>query len=208
MSDPGRKSESLIRRLRLSPTELEDFDPIPAFLLRKYIMYARQYVCPKMSSDAKEVLMDFYIQLRKSHCSVDGTPITTRQLESMIRLAEARAKVELREEVTGADARDVVEIMKESLADLFTDDRGCVDFTRSSGMSQGKQALLYMRQLTILSREKEDAIFSEKELLEIAKRMNLNVSHFGQFVDKLNQQGFLLKKGNKLYQVSTSEFSQ
>ena len=42
----------------------------------------------------------------------DSVPVTTRQLESLIRLTEARAKMELREQCTRSDAQDVVEIMK------------------------------------------------------------------------------------------------
>ena len=54
----------------------------------------------------------FYLDLRKTHHTTDSTPITTRQLESLIRLTEARARMELREECTEDDARDVIDIMK------------------------------------------------------------------------------------------------
>lgn len=57
-----------------------------------------------MSSDAVEVLQSFYLQLRDHSHGADGTPITARQLESLVRLAEARARVELREEITKQDA--------------------------------------------------------------------------------------------------------
>ena len=42
----------------------------------------------------------------------------------MIRLAEARAKIELREYVTKRDAEDVVEMVKMSLFDAVTDEFG------------------------------------------------------------------------------------
>ena len=58
------------------------------------------------------VLQDFYITLRKQHQGQDSTPITTRQLESLIRLTESRARLELREVATKEDAEDVIEIMK------------------------------------------------------------------------------------------------
>ncbi|WP_416347053.1 hypothetical protein, partial [Enterobacter asburiae] len=45
-----------------------------------------------MTPEAAAVLQEFYLSLRKQHKTVDSTPITTRQLESLIRLAEARAK--------------------------------------------------------------------------------------------------------------------
>lgn len=57
-------------------------------------------------------LKDFYVELRRRHHSSDSTPITTRQLESLVRLTEARAKMELREEATEQDAQDIIEIMK------------------------------------------------------------------------------------------------
>ena len=59
-----------------------------------------------------QVLQQFYIDLRQNYRSPDSTPITTRQIESLVRLAEARARLELREEVTQQDAEDVVEMMK------------------------------------------------------------------------------------------------
>jgi DNA replicative helicase MCM subunit Mcm2 (Cdc46/Mcm family) len=67
-------------------------------------------------------------------------PITTRQLESLIRLAQARAKAELRDMVTEDDALDVVEIMQESLLEAYTTETGEIDFTHHTGsMSLSKQ---------------------------------------------------------------------
>ena len=58
----------------------------------------------------------------------------------MVRLAEARARVELRERVTREDAEDVVELMRESLYDLYLDEAGVVDFRRSGGKSKQGEA--------------------------------------------------------------------
>lgn len=66
----------------------EIIDPIPPCLLRKYISYARQYVHPKLSPEAAQTIQDFYLSLRAQSHSPDSTPITTRQLESLIRLTE------------------------------------------------------------------------------------------------------------------------
>lgn len=67
----------------------EVLDIIPHPLLRKYIAYARKYVKPKLSPEAADVLQNFYLELRKHHKDNDCTPVTTRQLESLIRLTEA-----------------------------------------------------------------------------------------------------------------------
>lgn len=52
-------------------------------------------------------LQSFYLSLRASSCGgvSSNLPITARQLESLVRLAEARARAELREVVTAEDAQ-------------------------------------------------------------------------------------------------------
>lgn len=58
----------------------------------------------RMSRPAAEILQKFYLRLRDHNTSADGTPITARQLESLVRLAQARARLDLREEITAQDA--------------------------------------------------------------------------------------------------------
>ena len=56
--------------------------------------------------------------------------------------SQARARLEMREKASQQDAQDVVEIMKYSLLDAFSDDLGNLDFQRSqhgSGMSSRAQ---------------------------------------------------------------------
>jgi DNA helicase MCM8 len=65
----------------------------------------------RLTTEAAAELQDFYMQLRMRYRSFDSAPITTRQLESLIRLAEARARSEMRRWVTKQDAIEVVEIM-------------------------------------------------------------------------------------------------
>lgn len=57
-----------------------------------------------MTKPAADILQKFYLRLRDQNTSADGTPITARQLESLVRLAGARARVDLREEITVQDA--------------------------------------------------------------------------------------------------------
>ncbi len=62
-SSGGSDGSSLRDRLQLAAV---DNDPIPSWLMRKYISYARKFVRPKLSADAKRVLGDFYLSLRKT----------------------------------------------------------------------------------------------------------------------------------------------
>lgn len=83
---------------------------ITPVILRKYISYAQRFISPKLSPEAAQVLKEFYLSCRQNE-KTDSLPITTRQLESAIRLSEARAKSELRLTVTKEDAEDVIAIM-------------------------------------------------------------------------------------------------
>lgn len=85
-------------------------------MLKKYISYARHTVFPKLSIEACEVLKKFYIALRENAANQANTlPITSRCLDSLIRLSQARAKLELRSIVTRADSLDVVKLVQESI---------------------------------------------------------------------------------------------
>ncbi|KAL3531896.1 hypothetical protein ACH5RR_005417 [Cinchona calisaya] len=199
-------SQKAMHRLRLDPKD-NDFLPLPGPLLRKYIAYARTYAFPRMTRPAADILQKFYLQLRDHNTSADGTPITARQLESLVRLAEARARVDLREEITVQDAMDVVEIMKESLYDKYVDEHGLVDFARSGGMSQQKEAKRFLSALNKQSELLQKDCFTISEFYSLADRISLRVPDIDTFVDNLNSVGYLLKKGPKTYQVLSSAYS-
>ncbi|KAG1365701.1 putative DNA helicase MCM8 [Cocos nucifera] len=196
----GDRNGSLASRLRLDPEKDKDFVPLPGVLLRKYIAYARNFIFPRMTRPAAEILQTFYLRLRDHNTSADGTPITARQLESLVRLAEARARLDLREEITAQDAMDVVEIMKESLYDKYVDEHGFVDFARSGGMSQQKEAKRFLSALHKQSELQQRDCFSISEMCSLADRISLRVPDIDTFVDNLNSVGYLLKKGPKMYQ--------
>eukprot|EP01100_Stratorugosa_tubuloviscum_P000096 TRINITY_DN1021_c2_g1_i2.p1 TRINITY_DN1021_c2_g1~~TRINITY_DN1021_c2_g1_i2.p1 ORF type:complete len:769 (-),score=340.00 TRINITY_DN1021_c2_g1_i2:106-2361(-) len=185
-------------RLRITDPE---FNPIPPQLLRKYIGYARKYVSPpKMTAEASLVLKEFYLTLREQHKSSDSTPITTRQLEAMIRLSEARAKLELREVIIEQDALDVIQIMKESMFDLFQDEFGFVDFSRAGGMSNAAQKKRFVDALMKWSNN-HDNIFSTQQLKFIAEQVEINVD-IDNLIESLNIQNILLKKGSNTYYLA------
>lgn len=133
-----RERTPLEVRLKRGVGAIQPAELVPQALLRKYVAYARRFCFPALSAEAAAVLQDFYLSLRRKHGSPDSTPITTRQLEALIRLAEARAKIELRSLVTRDDAQDVVELMKESLYDAVTDDfgYGCCALRHASTMGE------------------------------------------------------------------------
>lgn len=101
-------------------------DIIEPKLLRKYISYARQKCRPKLTEEAIEEIKEFYIRLRnqsmKTESEIKPIPITARQLEGIIRLSEACAKVRLKSEVSREDAKKAIELLKASLTQVGYDE--------------------------------------------------------------------------------------
>lgn len=199
----GRGGEGPSLRDRLRERRPDD-EPLPAQLLRKYIAYARQYVHPVLSPEAAAVIKSFYLHLRQhSACDMAGPPVTHRQLESLVRLAEARARVDLRDRVTAQDATDAVEIMKETLNGLIAEGPGMLDFTggvAAAGAGRGRGAFQAERRrfLAALQRHCEAKGSKEVELHElfgVADSIELAVPDTREFIEKLNECGDVLKRG-------------
>ncbi|MEM1583540.1 MAG: minichromosome maintenance protein MCM [Nitrososphaerota archaeon] len=94
--------------------------PIEPEVLKKYIAYAKR-IQPELSPRAAKLIENFYLQMRSIYQQTSTIAITARQLESLIRLAEARARAALRDYVTEEDALDVIDLMKKSLSEVGID---------------------------------------------------------------------------------------
>ena len=104
-------------------------------LLRKYIAYARKNVHPVLTDEANKVLEEFYVSVRTGGVE-EGTPvpITPRQLEATIRLAEASAKLQLKNEVEASDAHRAISLQRRCLEKIGMDpDTGKIDIARVEG---------------------------------------------------------------------------
>lgn len=199
--------DTLYNRLRKRQGEV--IEPIPHDLVRKYVAYARQWVFPKLTAGACETLQDFYLELRRRHQTEDFTPITMRQLESLIRLTEARARLELREEATERDACDVIEIMRSSMVDTFGDGDGALDFSRSlngSGMSSRGAAKKFVLAMQRHAENLRRSTFSVEEMKMVLQSCGAKVANFFDFLQSLNTQGYLIKKTSKVYQLLTVDY--
>lgn len=96
------------------------YPPIKPEVLKKYIAYAKR-IEPSLSYEAQKKIESFYLKMRSVYEKTSTVAITARQLESLIRLAEARAKAALRYTVTAEDADAVIDLMRRSLAEVGID---------------------------------------------------------------------------------------
>ena len=102
-------------------------------MMRKYFAYAKQHIIPKLSNDAVVELKKYYLYMRNSAASSGNksVPISARQLEGLVRLSEAYAKLRLSTEVTKKDAMNAVEMMDYCLKQIaFDEETGTIDIDR------------------------------------------------------------------------------
>ncbi|XP_058823295.1 DNA helicase MCM8 [Topomyia yanbarensis] len=196
-SSAGTSEEAPLQdRLKLRGGEKMDL--LPPELLQKYIAYARKNVNPMLTEEAAETIRSFYEELRCAQQGMDKLPVTTRQLEALIRLTQARARINLEPVATIKHALDVIAILRYSMIDVFSNEVGDLLPTRQIngiGTSQASLVKRFNQMLQEKSRAQNKTIFSLSEL----KQMVGMGTDFNRLLDSLNCQGILLKKGKDLY---------
>jgi len=164
-----------------------DVEPIPQDILKKYILFSKSRINPKLEMESAKV-SKMYSDLRRESMATGSIPITVRHIESVIRLAEANAKMHLRAYVIEDDVNLAMRVVLESFIETqkFTIARQ-MRKTFSKYLSYKKDnAELLMFLLKQLVKEQtfylrnrfgevqDDKIeISEKDLLEKARRINI-----------------------------------
>ena len=150
------RDRSLVRYVLETHETLANVEPeIPPDLLRKYIAYARKYVKPRITKEAQRLIEEYYIELRKKSAENPEAPlaITTRQLEALIRLAEAHARMKLKNRVEAEDAAEAIRLMNSMLEMVGLDiETGDIDIDT---IMTGKPKSMREKEITILNIIKE-----------------------------------------------------
>lgn len=107
--DTRREKEALVLRQKE-----REISPIPQELLIKYIRYAREKVLPKLHQMDMDKVARVYADLRRESISTGSFPITVRHLESIIRIAEAFARMRLSDFVSQSDLNRSIKVSIDS----------------------------------------------------------------------------------------------
>ncbi len=162
---------------------------IPVEIVRKYIAYAKNHCTPRLTKETGKQLKDFYLQMRKKAESGGPVPITLRQFEALMRLAEASARIQLRDVVSKDDADRAIRLMYASLRELGYDPHTrTIDIDRAeggTGFTERNRLQKMMDLINALSQKKKD--IPERELLELAEQEGIAGAE--EIVDKLKREG-------------------
>jgi len=175
--------------------------PIPAELLKKYIAYAKRHIKPKFSKEAQDLAIKYYVNARVRSKNTDSEtgnktlPITPRQLEAIIRLSEAHARMRLSNLVEVKDVEAVIKLLEYTWKDLLIDpETGEIDFM----ILEAGQSLTQL--------EKQEQILELIKILDDGQ----GVSYI-ELLDEAKKQGFtkqslqeVLEALEKKKKISTS----
>jgi len=190
---------NLHRKGSIAPLE----SPIPPTLLRKYISYAKN-IHPKLTEQALQRLRDFYLEMRSAGGESTESPIaiTARQLEALVRLAEARARVALRKEILVEDAEAAITIMKKSLGEVGVDvTTGKTDIDLIySGKPKSMRDRLHIILSTIIDMEKETGMVEKTALIDkLTKERDMDAQEAEKLLTQLEKEGTIYRPREGYY---------
>lgn len=199
--EPDTKEDVALSEHILEMNDKSKESIIARELLRKYIAYARR-LNPKMSREAKRYLRDYYNKMRALSKKSDGqTPIaiTVRQLESLIRMTEAHARITLKTKTDEKDAIAAIEIMNKSMKDVGMDvESGRIDIDLiMTGVSKTiKDKINYM--LEFMSDRQPH---SKQEMLKALEKIGVSGADGFKIINKMYSQGLILEPEEGKYRL-------
>lgn len=195
----GISAEEIMIAMEVIQPEIE------SEMLRKYIAYTKRNIFPIIQDDARKQLIDFYLGLRKQGEDPNSpVPVTARQLEALIRLAEASARVRLSSIITTEDTSRVIRIVMASLKQVMTDpETGKLD-SDIINVGMGKSQRVKVKTLKEIIRELQEEYKSAVPLEEIisrAEESGIKKDTVEDMIQKLKQVGEILEASNNKFRV-------
>jgi replicative DNA helicase Mcm len=173
--------------------EIKELEPaIGPEILRKYILYAKNKVFPVLTDEANKRLQEFFLSVRRKVNEDSPVPITARQLEALIRLAEASARLRLSDHITAEDADRVISLVRRSLEQIGVDpETGQIDIDYVySGISRSQRDRI-VTVLSIIQEYQNESVWGAPEelILEKAEEQGIDRGRTREILEKLRERG-------------------
>ncbi len=173
-------------------------------IIRKYVAYARQNLSPRLTEEAIRKIEDFYVSLRSKSTMDENAiiPISARQLESIIRLAEASARIRLSNEIKAEDAQIAIDLIMYYLEELgFDMSAGKIDIDKITGSitsSQRNTVLEVKKIVKSLSIENPVPI---ADIIKEAEKLGVSKDRVEEAIEILKKQGDIYETRPNVYKA-------
>lgn len=190
---PGVDEEYITEQLKPVTPEI---DPV---MFRKYVAYAKRNCFPRLNDEAREALIAYYMKLRGLADANKPVPVTARQLEAIVRLAEASARIRLAQEIEKADANRVITIIDTCLRQVAYDSStGTFDIDiLTTGVSKSKRDLIRTIKQAIREIADENGRAHKPDVIKIIKDQGFDIDKIERELSRMLAAGEIMEpKGN------------
>jgi replicative DNA helicase Mcm len=172
-------------------------------LFRKYVAYAKRSCYPILSAEAKEALVTYYLKLRGIAEPNKPVPVTARQLEALVRLAEASARIRLSNSIEQSDAERVIHIVDACLRQIAYDARtGSFDIDKVvTGISKEKRDIIRVIKDAIRDIGGEGKRAAIDQVIDIASQKGFARDKVREGIDMLLRNGEAMEPKNGIIQL-------
>lgn len=203
--ETDRKIADHMLKMHKMGDEQKELEPeIEIDLFRKYIAYARKNSYPVLSEEAGTKLRDYYVDLRGG--DRETVRATARQLEALVRLAEASAKIRLSNEVTVDDADRAIKLTNYVLREVATDKTtGKIDIDR---IATDHPASIRARIRTIediirgIVANSPDKSADMQEILTATAEKKIDRTEVERIINELKSKGIIFEPRHDRYQFT------
>jgi replicative DNA helicase Mcm len=177
---------------------------IPTEFLRKYIAYAKQRVFPILTDQAIRRIRDYYVDVRKQgEGEAASVPMTARQLEAFVRIAEASARVRLSDNVEIEDADRGIRIVEYYLRKIAGEAGGGLDIDIIAAGTSRAQREAARTLLDIIRQLDAGPGATEDDIIARATSEGIEEGRARQMLSRLSEQGQIYAPDRRHYKVAT-----
>ena len=147
----------------------------------------------RFQSDAEELIHNYYASSRKPKGELEGVSI--RQLQGIIRLSIARAKVDMSRSVTCEHVGDIIKLLE------CTTHGSQGAFNKAPSQKAGKKSKAEKINEFLVACGDKGTSLSVDEMRQHYDRMEMPFFSFDCFLDMLRDSGLVIKVSNKVYKL-------
>ena len=169
-----------------TPKGIDQKSLIDSETLTKYLSYVKR-IDPKLTKEAEQKILDYYMKMRNVEAE-EMITVTPRQLEGLIRMATARARLLLKTKVEEDDAERAIYLLQNMFENAGIDvNTGKVDLGVLQGRprSEVSKMQLFMDVMQSLEGEHKTPVDEKQLVEELVKTGKYNDEEAKNFIRKM-----------------------
>jgi len=174
-------------------------------LLKKYVAYAKENIKPMLTDKAIKKISQFYVDLRNTNSGneeeISSIPISARQLEAIVRLSEAYAKIKLSDKITEEHAQKAIDLVMYTLERIGVDPKtGKIDIDIiTTGISASTRNIYRIVKGIIDKLDVEGKEITFDEIMEEGEKHKIPKEDVLNALDKLKEEGIIFEPRKRIY---------